>query len=158
MRAAVKTKEKNKQNHTKENTVQTSWGTAVEFLFFWTGPWEIPFGTCYPIFVRLVFEKELQKSHLALLLWLAIKNTNLVWQTFCTQITSVGAIWCVKFTVMDLHSLFFISPAIEFCMLLSPKDCMDISLYMLWFYVSHIPRGMNKCLQWSYIYYGFCIW
>jgi len=29
-------------------------------------------------------------------------------------------------------------------MLLSPKDCMDVSLNMPWFYVSHIPRCMTK--------------
>lgn len=130
--------------------MQTSWGTAVEFLFCWTGCWEIPFGkesvkTCYPIFVRVVFQNELQeKSNLAFLLWLPIKNTYLVWQTFCTQITRLSVIWCVRFTVMDLHSLFLISPAIKFCMLLSPKDCTDVGLNMSFFYVSHISRCTTK--------------
>lgn len=70
MRASVKA-----QKQTLNwNPVQTSRGTAVEFVCIWAGPWEILFGkksvkTSYPIFVRGVFDKDLQKSRVAFLLW-----------------------------------------------------------------------------------------
>lgn len=70
MRAAAKTQKQAPNQNPVANILRNSCGVSL----FLSWPWKIPsekesVKTCYPIFVRAVFHKELQeKSHVAFLL------------------------------------------------------------------------------------------
>lgn len=121
---------------------------VVGLVFFWAEPWEIPFGmasvkTCYPILVRAVLHKELQKSHVAFLLWLPIKNTYLVWQIF---LHSDNFWWCNRMCFIYSNGpTFFISLfscyQILYAALSQRLIPTGFSLTVQWY---HIPRCMTE--------------